>query len=59
MRIVADENLNAQFVKDLRLNGYDLVSIREEYSGISDTEVANLAFLTDCLLISEDKDFGE
>lgn len=59
MRILADENLNAVFIKYLREEGYDVLSIRETYGGIPDYEVAILADNLTSILITEDKDFGE
>lgn len=58
MKIIADENLNDLFVVDLRAVGCDVLSIREEYSGISDREVVSLTKAADLMLITEDKDFG-
>ncbi|MDX1940635.1 MAG: DUF5615 family PIN-like protein [Saprospiraceae bacterium] len=59
MKILADENLNVLFVEDLRKEGYDVLSVREQLGGISDPEVAALAYEADSILITEDKDFGE
>lgn len=57
--IIADENLHQRFIDRLIAEGYDLFSIREELSGISDFEVASLAKYKQGLVITEDKDFGE
>lgn len=59
MKILADENLNALFIEDLRTQGYQVLSIRETSFGIPDTDVAVLAGDQDSILITEDKDFGE
>ncbi len=57
--ILADENLNYQFILDLREAGYEVLSITEKFSGISDPSVIDLALEEDAVLITEDKDFGE
>jgi hypothetical protein len=40
--IIADENLNSLFIKDLRDHGYNVLSIQEKFSGIIDHEVAGI-----------------
>lgn len=57
--IIADENLHQQFIDRLVADGYNLFSIRDELSGISDFEVASFAKYKQGLVIIEDKDFGE
>ncbi len=59
MNLVADESVDFGIVKKLRLEGYTIFSIGEGLSGIDDGEVLNFAYLKQCLLITEDKDFGE
>ena len=59
MRVIADENLNALFISDLRASGYEVISIQENFCGIPDEQVASLAKADDVMLITEDKDFGE
>ncbi len=43
MKILADENLHALLIEDLRNEGYEVFSMRETSSGIADTEIAALA----------------
>lgn len=57
--IIADENLNRLFINDLRSQGLNVSSVQEQFSGITDRDVANLANATKSILITEDKDFGE
>jgi predicted nuclease of predicted toxin-antitoxin system len=57
--IVCDENISSYWIKLLRNHGYEVVSICEDYGGISDREVIALAQRLGGLLITEDKDFGE
>ena len=57
--ILADENLNVQFIKDLRQEGYEVLSVYEQFRGIADPSVVALALQEKAVLITEDKDFGE
>ncbi len=56
--IVADENIDAKLIASLRALDYEVFSIRENNSGISDEEVLQLANNKNALLITEDSDFG-
>ena len=57
--IVADENIDAKLIASLRALDYEVFSIRENNSGISDQEVLRLANNKKALLITEDADFGK
>jgi len=57
--ILADENLNARFIENLRNAGFEVLSVSEQFSGIADTSVVSLAMQETAILITEDKDFGE
>jgi predicted nuclease of predicted toxin-antitoxin system len=46
-------------IDKLKDHSQDIISIRENYSGISDNEVIRLAKAHKGLIITEDKDFGE
>lgn len=59
MTLVADESVDYGIINRLRLMGISVVSISEDCSGIKDTEVLKIAAENQCLLITEDKDFGE
>jgi len=59
MRILANENFPADAVSALRGHGHDVVWIRTDSPGISDTEVLDRAQREDRILITFDKDFGE
>jgi predicted nuclease of predicted toxin-antitoxin system len=59
MTIVADESVDFGIISILREKGIIVISISENYSGIEDTEVLKIAVNNDCLLVTEDKDFGE
>jgi len=59
MILVADESVDFGIINNLRQAGISVFSISEEYSGIKDTEVLQIATKRNSLLITEDKDFGE
>jgi predicted nuclease of predicted toxin-antitoxin system len=59
MNFVADESVDFGIINALRKIDAEVVSISEQYSGISDKEVLVIANENNCLLITEDKDFGE
>jgi predicted nuclease of predicted toxin-antitoxin system len=56
---VADENLDRNLVLALRDLGLEVISIFEEYRGVSDKVVVEIANRMDAVIITEDKDFGE
>lgn len=57
--ILADENLNFNFILDLRAAGYEVLSVYEQFKGITDPSVVELALQKKAVLITEDKDFGQ
>jgi len=59
MRLLADESVDFGIIESLREKSVDVISISEQSSGINDTEVLSISNLHKCLLITEDKDFGE
>lgn len=58
-KILADENLDFRIVKRLRQEGYEVISILEDYRSIMDREVLEISRELNALLITEDNDFGE
>jgi predicted nuclease of predicted toxin-antitoxin system len=59
MQFVADENVPRRVLDRLRMSGYDVVSIQESLSGISDHAVLKVAESQHRILITADRDFGE
>ena len=59
MILVADEIVDFGIITILREKGITIICIAENFSGIKDTEVLKIANENNCLLITEDKDFGE
>lgn len=57
--ILADENIDFNIIKYLRENNFDVLSVRESFSGIKDDEVIKLSKETNRIILTEDKDFGE
>jgi predicted nuclease of predicted toxin-antitoxin system len=57
--IIADENIDASLIETIRKNGFEVLSIRENFEGLADKEIINLTKSTAGVLITEDKDFGE
>jgi predicted nuclease of predicted toxin-antitoxin system len=59
MRFVADENVSRLVIERLRAGGFDVLSITETRSGAPDRDVLQAADAEDCILLTEDRDFGE
>jgi predicted nuclease of predicted toxin-antitoxin system len=59
MKILADESVDFGIILRLRQKNIEVISIAEDSSGIKDDEVLNISLKNHCLLITEDKDFGE
>jgi len=57
--IVADESVDFRIIKYLREKNVSIYSILEKHSGISDEEVVKIAKKNNCILLTEDSDFGE
>ncbi len=59
MKLVDDESLDFVIINLLQQKRFNVVSIAENYPSINDTEVLKISNENNCLLITEDKDFGE
>jgi predicted nuclease of predicted toxin-antitoxin system len=59
MKFLADENMDAEIVDQLRQEGHEVWYVIEMEPGISDDEVLALANRESAILITADKDFGE
>jgi predicted nuclease of predicted toxin-antitoxin system len=59
MRFLADENVPRLVIERLRSAGFAVNSVSETKSGMPDEEVLRIADTEDCILITEDRDFGE
>lgn len=59
MRFVADENIDRLLVDDLRRKGHSVIHIVESHVGLSDRDVAKLAWDSDSIIVTHDKGFGD
>jgi len=59
MRFLADENVARLVIERLRAGGFEVISVTETRSGAPDRDVLDAADAEDCILITEDRDFGE
>lgn len=59
MKILADESIESEIVRALRAFGHEVVDIKEISPGIEDIEVLARAAVSEAILLTNDKDFGE
>lgn len=59
MKFLADECCTMEVVLALREDGHDVLYVKESMRGSSDNDLLHVAFQSNCILITEDKDFGE
>jgi predicted nuclease of predicted toxin-antitoxin system len=57
--IIIDENIDRKIIQSLIDAGFEVLSIKERYPGISDKEIIELARSSNGIVLTEDKDFGE
>ena len=58
MRFLADENISSFVIERLRNRGFDVVAVVETRPGATDKDVLEIANAGSCILITEDRDFG-
>ncbi len=59
MNFVADEGVDDIIVQKLRAAPHSVVFIKEDFPGVDDNTVLAIAESKKCILITQDKDFGE
>jgi predicted nuclease of predicted toxin-antitoxin system len=59
VKLLANENFPFSSVLYLRNKGYDITSIGEDYSGISDKIVLEIAESEQRIILTFDRDYGE
>ncbi len=59
MKILADENIEREFIEALREAKFDVISSRESYVGIADDEILQIAEEENAVILTYDTDFGE
>lgn len=58
-KLLANENFPLQTSLLLRKSGYDVVCVGENFSGITDNEVMDIAIQEERLILTFDRDYGE
>lgn len=59
MKILADENIEREFIEALRESDFDVLSVRESYTGVADDEILQVAVSEKAVILTYDTDFGE
>ena len=59
MKMLANENFPISSVKILERAGYDIIAVGNEFAGILDSEVIELAINQQRTIITFDRDYGE
>jgi predicted nuclease of predicted toxin-antitoxin system len=59
VKLIADENIEREFIEALRQENFEVLSIWEIKAGIGDDEVLRIAEEENAILLTNDKDFGE
>lgn len=57
--ILADENISSSLIINLKNYNFKVLSIRDDYRGINDIDIIELAIKLNSLILTEDSDFGE
>jgi predicted nuclease of predicted toxin-antitoxin system len=59
VRFLANENFPAQSIRELRGEGYTVISVCEEMPGARDISILERACLENLIILTFDKDYGE
>lgn len=59
MKFLADENFPFASVEHLRKSGFDITCAGSDFSGISDSELVEIAIREERTILTFDKDYGE
>ena len=59
MKLLADENIERDFIEALLKANFEVLSIRENYVGITDDEILQIAIAEKAVILTYDTDFGE
>jgi predicted nuclease of predicted toxin-antitoxin system len=59
MKILADENIEQEFIEALREADFEVISVRESYIGSADDEILQTAVNEKAIIMTYDTDFGE
>ena len=58
MKLIADENCDRLIIAGSREAGFDVASVREQWPGMSDSEIFALAAVEGRVLLTNDQGFG-
>ncbi len=58
MRVIANENISTTVIRELRMHGHDILSVKESMRSSPDHKVLRRAVEENRLVITHDKDFG-
>lgn len=58
IKFIIDESVDYTVVQQIRKSGYDATSIAEDFPSMDDTEILKSAYVSNRILITNDKDFG-
>ncbi len=59
MKFLANENIPLKSIQILREVGHDVIAIGEDFPGIQDNQVLNLAVQKNRIVLTFDRDYGE
>lgn len=59
MRLLANENFPLASIRVLKLRAFDIIGVGEDYKGVTDQEVIELAIADSRTIITFDRDYGE
>ncbi|CAN5516058.1 hypothetical protein BH10ACI1_BH10ACI1_12180 [soil metagenome] len=59
MKILADENIEREFIEALREADFDVLSVRESFIGFGDDKILQIAGNEQAVILTYDTDFGE
>ena len=58
IKFIVDESVDFPVVRHLRIMGFDVVSIGEDFPSLEDTKILKKAYEDNRILLVNDKDFG-
>ena len=59
MKILADENVEREFIEALRAADFNIISVFESYIGATDERILQIAVNEKAVIMTYDTDFGE
>ena len=59
MKLLADENIEREFIEALRIAKFNVVSVGESYIGSTDEKILQIAENENAVILTYDTDFGE